>query len=233
MRQKDPIYETIKDAKENSNIDYVNAEITEENIIPGINGLVVNVDKSFQKMKAFGAFNKYYLIYDQIKPDISLEDNKDKIIQKGNAKKKSVALVLSSSKIANIIEKENIKASILINQEDFQRASTFEQINNDSKKFKETANLLNSINQNKNICVINKYNSETCKKNKQYLVKPTLELTSSNIASIKGKIESGSIILIQSNVKKSDLQILIKQIEYQGLSFVTLSEMINEVNNKN
>ena len=43
--------------------------------------LTINVEKSFSAMKSFNAFNSYYLIYDQVKPDISLNDNKD------NAKK--------------------------------------------------------------------------------------------------------------------------------------------------
>lgn len=232
MRTKDPIYETIETVKEDSNVSFVNAEIKDNQIIPGINGLSVNTEKSFQKMKSFGAFNKYYLIFDQVKPDISLEDNKDKIITEGNAKKKSVSLIVSENQeLSNYLKQNNIKASILINQSSFTRDNSLEQINNDSKYFKETDNLLNSINQNKNICIINNYNLEMCKKEKKYLVKPSLELNSSNIASMKSKVQSGSIILITSSAKLEDLKILLKQIEYQGLNFLTLSELIFEENN--
>lgn len=232
MRKKDPIYESIEVIKEDSNVNYVNAEIKNEKIIPGINGLSVNTEKSFQKMKSFGAFNKYYLIFDQIKPEISLEDNKDKIITEGNSKKKSISLVVSSNKeIENYLKEAKIKASTLIDKDSFEKTTNLEQINNDNKYFKETDSLLNSINQNKNICIYNTFNAEICKKEKKYLVKPNLELNGTNIANIKSKIASGSIILISSSAKVEDLKLLIKQIEYKGLKIIPLSELIFEQNN--
>lgn len=231
MRKKDPIYETINVFAEDSNTKSINATIKNNTIIPGINGLTVNIDKSFQKMKSFGAFNKYYLIFEQIKPEISLEDNKDKIITKGNSKKKSVALILEETgEISEYLKKIEVNASILITTESFQRDSFLEQINNDSKKEKEVDSLLDSIKQNKKICIINNYNENQCRKNNKYLVKPSLELTNYNIASIKGKIESGDIILIKKGVTLNDVKILLQQIYYKGLEPTNLSSLILEEN---
>ena len=56
MRQKDPIYETIEDVVDKSNTNFVNAIIEDSTIIPGINGLAVNVDKSFQKNEILWRF---------------------------------------------------------------------------------------------------------------------------------------------------------------------------------
>jgi len=110
MRQKDPIYETIEDVVSTSNTNYVNAIIDDKTIIPGMNGLAVNVDKSFQKMKSFGAFNKYYLIFDQVKPEISLEDHKDKMITNGNSKKRMVSFILEENEnIAKYLKENNIE----------------------------------------------------------------------------------------------------------------------------
>lgn len=167
MRHKDPIYETIVDVQEENNVSYVNAEIKENEIIPGINGLSVNPDKSFQKMKSFGAFNKYFLIFDQIKPEISLEDNKDKFITRGNPKKKSIALIIEKSgTIADYLKTNQIPASILTNQDTFQRDSFFEQINFETKNFKEMEKLLDSIKKNTNICLVNNYNQKICQEEK-------------------------------------------------------------------
>ena len=232
MRQKDPIYETIEDIVATSNTSYVNAWISEDTIVPGINGLAVNVDKSFQKMKSFGAFNKYYLIFDQVKPEISLEDNKDKIITQGNSKKRSISLVLEEeNEISEYLKNNKIPASLLITNHTFQRDSSLEQINADHKNFKATEGLLNSINQNKNICIVNNYNEELCRKEKKYLIKPNLELNTYNIASIKNKVESGSIIMIKKGVKVEDVKLLIQQAKYKGLSIIYLSELILENNN--
>lgn len=234
MRQKDPIYETISDVKENQDTTSVNAIIEDDYITPGINGLSINVSKSFQKMKSFGAFNKYYLIFDQVKPNVSLENNKDKIITKGNKLKKAVSLILTTTDtdISQYCQENKIKTSVLINQDTFKRDSVHEQINDDTKQYNETERLLNSINQNKNICLVNNYNEELCKKNKKYLVKPTLELNRSNIAVIKSKIESGTILTIQQNASLEDFKILLNQIKYQGLEIQTLSELISETNEK-
>jgi len=59
-------------------------------------------------------------------------------------------------------------------------------------------------------------------------VEATLTLNSSNIASIKGSIESGAIIFVKENVKLEDLDIIVKQIDSQGLKFLVLSELITE-----
>lgn len=232
MRKKDPIYETIEDVVTTSNTASVNALIKDNTIIPGINGLSVNVDKSFQKMKSFGAFNKYYLIFDQVKPKISLEDNKDKIITSGNNKKRVVSFILEENeKITNYLKENNIEASLLITSDTFKRDNYFEQINGDNKNFNGVEGLLNSISQNKNICILNNYNEELCRKNQKYLVKPSLELNEFNIASVKTKIESGSIIYIKKSAKLEDMKLLLDQIKYKGLTIKKLSELILEENN--
>lgn len=232
MRSNDPIYETIQDVSETSNVDYVNAEIQDTTIIPGINGLAINTEKSFQKMKSFGAFNKYYLIFDQVKPEISLEDHKDKVIKEGNEKKKSVAFIFTEqNELSGYFKKNGILASLLIKKEDYEKENYFEQINNDSKNWKDVENLLESMKQNKNICIINNYNKELCQKENKYLIKPNLELTSTNVAMVKGKLKSGSIILVNSTAKLEDMKLLLKEINYKGLKVVTLSNLILEENN--
>ncbi len=231
MRKSDPIYETIEDVSNSTNVDYVNAIIKEDTIIPGVNGLEVNAEKSFQKMKSFGAFNKYYLIFDQVKPEVSLEDNKDKIIMEGNASKKSVAIILSNKKeFIDYFQKNQIEASLLVTKDTLKRDSTLEQINNDSKYMKETDNLLDSLHQNKKICIVNNYNKDTCLKDRKYLVKPSLNLNRSNLANIKGKIQSGSIIFIEETAKLEDIKIVLNQINYKGLTILPLSKLILETN---
>ena len=111
VESKDPIYQEIAEYKEavvsNESVD---ATILDEYIIPGLNGLEIDVRKSFHNMKSFGTFNKYYLIYDQIKPDISLEDNKDKIIISGTNKKKSVSIVIENiGDVSKYLKENDIK----------------------------------------------------------------------------------------------------------------------------
>ena len=110
---KNPLMQTIIKEETNYNIKPVNAEIKDNTIIPGLNGKKVNRHKSLIKMEEFSKFNEIYLEYDEITPDISLKDNKDKIIVKGNKLKNKVALIVEENTlIENYLNDNNIKFAL-------------------------------------------------------------------------------------------------------------------------
>ena len=80
----------IKSVSADYNKDATDAVIDKENntIIPGKYGRVVDDVESYMSMHEFGIFNENYLIYKKIKPNTSLEDNKDKYILKQEEKDK-------------------------------------------------------------------------------------------------------------------------------------------------
>lgn len=233
VQNKNPIMQKIHREKENLSYSAVNATIDGDYIIPGKNGLEVDAEKSFQKMKAVGAFNEYFLTYQQVYPQISLEKNKDKIIQKGNIENKSISIVLAdaSSDIATYLKENKLKASILTTKDSFEENSYFEQLNyeeNRSDFYDLDADI--SKRSSKKICVLQEQNKELCKKHGYYLVEKNIELNSSNLIDVKSKVSRGSIIFIQENAKLSDFQIIHKEIKYKGLEMVFLSELISEEN---
>lgn len=229
MQNKSPVMQSINDVAASLEIKATNAIIEGEYIIPGLNGQEVNKNKSYAKMKPFGAFNEYYLIYDEIKPEISLLDNKDKIIKKGNKVKNSIAFLIENNpEIANYLELKNIKASILVTENDFKNYNNLEKINNDINKYNNVETLLNKNNQNTNICYVKKLTKEFCQNQGKYLIEETFFLNSSNIVEIKNKIESGAIILIKENATLDEFQLLLKEINFKGLKIVNLSELIAE-----
>ena len=229
---KSPIMEEINKAKDNLRVSSVNAEVYNEYIIPGLNGLEVNVNSSFSNMKSFEAFNAYYLVFDQIKPEISLENNKNKIIKQGNKRKRAVALILEeNTEIYNYLKTNNLKANILVNMDNYNQNEEFEILNNEIDKFEKLENLLNKAQLNKKICFVKHVNKEYCLKNAYYLVLNNKELNGSNIALIKSGIESGDIILIKNSSKLDDFKLLINQLNYQDLNIMYLSELITEENN--
>lgn len=207
----------------------VNATINNSYIIPGINGNNVNVIKSYNNMKALNVFNEHYLVYDKVVPNISLENNKDKIIKNGNKIKNSISILVENN--INIIEysiDKNINITRLINYDTYDKYAKYEQINNDFNNYKKVEKLLNNNNLNKNICIINSSNFDFCKENKKYLVDKTVELNNYNLSNIKNSIQSGYIIYVNDNVNITDYKILIKQIYYQDLDIINLSELITE-----
>ena len=212
----------------NYNILPVSAEINGDYITPGINGSSVNVLKSYNKMKPLDNFNSYYLVYDKVVPDVSIENNKSKIIKNGNIKKNSVAIILSNNKeILDYSEEKNINITRLINYDTYNKNAYYEQINNDNNRYNDVEKLLNNNNINKNICfIIN--NRDMCVDKEKYLVESTVTLNNYNLSKIKDSIKSGYIIYINDNVGISDYKILIRQIYYQDLDIVSLSKLITE-----
>lgn len=230
VRNQDPILKEIRNISLEKKEDFVNAVIEDDYIIPGMYGSVVDELKSLAKMKEQDVFNNLYLVSQPIKPDISLSDNLDKIIIKGNSKKQQVSFVIdenSSKKIKDYLVKNSIKASLLITKDNFSKDSYFEQINNDFKNYKELDKTLKKNKINTNICVLDNNNSNLkfCKSKKKYLVKPGMFLDNANIIEIKTKLDSGSIIYIKD---ATYLDCLVEYIKSKDLKIVPLSQLISE-----
>lgn len=226
---KNPLMQEIHQEKGNYEEEYVNATIDGDYIIPGINGLTVNTRESFYNMQELEVFNHYYLVFDQVKPEISLEDNKDKIINKGNSKLKQVSIMLEEySIIGEYLKEQQFKANLLVNYDDYEANNYFEVINNDIEGFESLENSLNLNKENKHLCLVNEKNKDLCLKKKNYLIEPTTILNSTNYINVKNKLESGSIILIDKTAKLADVKLLLKEIKFKNYQIVYLSELISE-----
>ena len=179
-------------------------------------------------MKDLEVFNENFLLYNNISPAVSIENNKDKIIIKGNELKKMVSLILkNNTTIIDYAYSLGIPFSRLVTLETFDENYNYEQLNDELENFNKLERSLNKKN-NSNICIINDLNKELCQNNKKYLVKPTLILNNYNLSEIKSNISNGSIIYIDDNVFLTDFKVLIRQINYQDLKIVNLSTLITE-----
>lgn len=228
---KNPLMMTIKEQADNYNVKSVNAEIIGENIIPGINGLYVNSRESFYAMQSEDIFNEYYLVFEQKKPDVTLEDNKDKLIISGNPNIRQVTLILETENdVSEYLKLNEFKASLLVDMNTYKDKNYFESLNNEIVGFKSLENNLTLNKENKHICVVNTDNKEICQKHKNYLVNPSLRLNNSNLLEIKKNLKNGSIIIIGDTATLSDVKLLLKEIKYKDLELVYLSELISEVN---
>lgn len=228
IENKNPIMQEIISKEKKYNILPVNAEIKNNTIIPGVNGKNINKHKSLLKMNDFGSFNELYLVYDNIKPEINLEKNKDKIIIKGNNNKHAISLILEESEdLENYLNQNKIKYDILTTKNTNLKLNR-EYLNGSKEDFSDINSLLNKNNLNKKICLINYLNKETCINKKYYLVQESLKITNSNIVESLNKINSGEIILIPKSLTLINLKLVINEIKKQDLSIIYLSKLINE-----
>jgi len=88
---------------------------------PGRNGLKVNVEKSYSKMKEKGSFDEDLLVFDQLTPEVSLEDLPPSPIYRGHPEKEMISFLINVSwgeehipDILNTLKESNIKATFFI-----------------------------------------------------------------------------------------------------------------------
>lgn len=229
VKNKNPIMQTLQEVKETQYVNYINSTIIDDiYIIPGINGKEVNIDKSFSNMHELNTYNEEYLIFNEIKPTISLEDNKDKIIIQGNKEKQGISLIFEDyNSLSKYLLQKNYKVNILLSEENYD--NNYELINNsNSTIYYDIEDYLNKNNLNKNLCYIKDETNIPTQCKDKYLFKPSLIISHSNISQTINKISSGDIILIKDTISLSELEIILNQISYRNLNILPLSELINE-----
>ena len=176
-------------------------------------------------MKKYNTFVSDKLIYKSIIPSISLEKNKDLIINKANPLKNGVSILVSNNKDV-ITYSKNLDITLLVNDKTFKGNILNEQIN-DGQNFNKTNDILNKYNKNKKICIINKYQNDDSYKKGYYLIKHSYEIGNNNIY-IKDKITSGDIILISDDLKVEYYKEILKTLNYKDLKVYKLSYLISE-----
>ena len=228
--EKNKLYQEIDNKKESYKVKSTAAIIDGNYIIPGLMGQEVNVKDSYYNMKSLDAFNEHYLVYESTNPDVSIENNKDKIINKGNPKKNSVSFILENDEeLINYFINNNIKANLLVDLDNYKIYPTLELINNDAKNYEKVESLLNNGNLNSNLCILNNTLENLCRENNKYLIE-AINVDNSTFLEIKKTIESGNIYLIKKGINIENLKLLIKDIKFKDLKIVYLSELISENN---
>ena len=91
--EQDKIMLDIKEYENKYNKNPINATIINDTIIPGTVGKYIDKENSYKAMKKIGTFTESLLIYKPIYPEISIYNNYNKYIIKGNPQNNSVSLI--------------------------------------------------------------------------------------------------------------------------------------------
>lgn len=246
VKNTDPIMKEIKQQADAYKVEVTNALIKEDEVISGYNGLEIDYEKSYQAMKRFGKYNKDSIVLKEIMPTISIKENYDKYIVKGNYLKDTVGLVFvldelkDINRVTNILESKNVTATFLTSNkylEDnpkviYELAKENYEI---QLKIKEEDELIlarntlkNVINYSGDYCYLEKKNDKIlniCEKAKMHTVLPTI--TVSTFKDLKDNLESGAIIKINNNEIK-ELSTIINYIKQRGYEFESLFYLLSE-----
>ena len=116
VQDKTPLKKQIISYQKENNVLSVNAIVTGEYVTPGLNGINVDVNKTFKKMRAHNVFSEQDIVYKEVKPKLSLNSYKNKIISAGNSLKSSITFVISNnSRLKEKFTNEGISYSVLKN----------------------------------------------------------------------------------------------------------------------
>lgn len=247
----DEIMIKIKENSDKYKTDYIDATIEDNKIIPGVNGKKVNINKSYKNMKINGYYHENLYVYDYTKPKISLMDNKDKYIIKGNPNKRMASLIFKVGinddidSILNIINNYNIKSVFFVEEVWFE--------NNKSKieemigmghnvgilmedyshyDFELINMILKDMKNKNNYCYVeeeNKTNIDACKLKDNYTIMPTIISSKTPLVDIKSKLEPGSLLSLKINSQvKKELSTIIIYIKSKGYKITNLDENVLE-----
>ncbi len=252
IRQTDPLMKQIKQESKKYIKDAKNAKIDKNKIIPGQNGEEIDYEKTYQKMKQYGAYNESLTVFKETKPAISIENTYDKFITSGNSSKKEVALVFpvynttNPKKIIEILNQENTQATFFIdglwlesNLALVKDMTKFElEILNYNNKYEEIyfssslQYLKNITKKENNYCYAdydNKEVIELCSKLKLHTITPTIKIVNAPYQEIKEKLQNAAIISIPINqTTEIQLQTIITYIRSKGYDIVELKSLLSE-----
>lgn len=118
-KSDDELYGKIKTYRDEHKIEPINATVDRIwKAIPGYNGLDVNIEASFNKMKRSGKFDANKIVFKEVPPKVHLEDLAIEPIYRGNPQKPMVALLINVAwgneyipTILNILNESKVKAT--------------------------------------------------------------------------------------------------------------------------
>ena len=254
VKRNDPVMKEIIYNSDNFKIKSVNAITVGDTIIPGMNGIEVNIDESYKRMKQVNGYYESMLMFSEVIPDESLLEQYDKFIVSGNPFRSDIALLVKVSNITNLekiykifLDRNTlatffIDGSVIENNMDiiYEMVSDGFQLENygyndvySEDNFRWTNNMIFSLtNLEPKFCYSEYRNYEVlelCSKNKMYTVNPTLNVTNNPFYTVKNNLKEGNIIslnLTEETVK--ELPTIISYINQKGYNLVTLNDIVSE-----
>lgn len=250
LQENDPIMKEIKSTDKKYKIEAENAITTDNTIISGKKGKVIDYDKSYQKMKKYGTYNESLTVLKDTIPVISINNNYDKYLIGGNKYHKKVSLVFivkekDPQTIISILKKNKIKATFFIDgtfienninllkneEQDFELLSYQNDYN--ESFFKTSLSYLESITNNKaKFCYTEIDNNKLlslCEKLKLHTIKPSLIIKKDSYKEVKENIDNGIIISLDINsLIEKELKETITYIKQKGYQIVPLESLIEE-----
>ena len=254
IKRNDPIMKCIINNKDNYSIESVNAIIHDDEIIPGINGISINVNKSYQQMKKNNSYDSDMYVFKEVSPTVSFINDYTKYIVGGNKNKQQIALVFKVidstyiKDLINILNDKNVVATLFIDgillENNIDMMIEFshdglelENLGYDGEYLEDkmiwTNNMLSSItNKNPKYCYTDykiKRVLDLCGSYNMYTIRPNMSIINYPFMTVKKGLSSGNIIGFSLNYEViKELPSIITYITQKGYELVTLDTLLSE-----
>ena len=243
VNKNDPLMKEIVTYASINNTSCVEGYTTEDGVILGVSGLVVDEHESYSNMKGFG-YNEDLFVFDEDTCSINKAEYIDKYIIKGNESKNSVSLLILVDDVEyiediNAIAKnKGIKLGYIVN------GSMLE----DNKNLfydlvKDGNNLLYGGNSKSDFdifykiiddfktysyCVYNDYDViDICKDKDVNSIKTDLVFSKDMLLNIKNTLEKGNIYILKENkYVTNELSSIISHINGKGIDLISINELL-------
>ncbi|WP_163971266.1 polysaccharide deacetylase family protein [Oceanobacillus halotolerans] len=198
--------------------------------MPGLNGLEVDIDKSYKQMKKEKTFNESLLVFNEIPPDVTLKDLPAAPIYRGHPEKDMVSFLINVSwggehipHILNVLKKHDVKAAFFI----------------EGKWAKENSDYVKMIDEQNHVIGNHAYNHPNMERLSKQEVREQLTQTNEIIKAIIGETPkwfappSGNyndqVVDVAYDLKMETILWSVDTIDWKNPS---VSVMINRINNK-
>lgn len=251
VKELDDIMIKIREIAEKYKIDTVEATITEDTIIPGINGSEIDIDKSYKEMRYIGSYNEKYLKYKTVYVKNRLIDNLDKTVISANPLKKQTSLVFivennsKSEKVLSILKDNNIEATFMISglwlesnndllysitKENHNIGSIGYNYSYDDSSYPWLDSVIKRVSKDKmSFCIkVDELTAKTCSQYRNITIFGEI-IDKNFLINTKQKLNNGSILIykINSNLER-ELDLIIKYINGKGQDIVSLKKILFE-----
>ena len=208
-------------------------------------------EKSYNKMKRLGKFDKSLIVFEEVLPNLSISNNYDNYIISGNdTNRVSLVFTIKNSsyleEILAILNKKNVKATFFIESNMFENSTdiikTILTYGHDVELLDNTYEIstikkYNSIkktiaNDTFSYCYTTTKNEEllnNCKKEKMHTIIPTIITGNYPYSDIKNSLNNGAIISFENNQNTvRELSSIINYIGQKGKKITILEKLLEE-----
>ena len=250
VKRNDPIMKEITEVAKDYEESSQDAILINNNIIPGVSGVKVDIDRSYEKMKQYGSFDAGLLVFEEVIPTISTSNTYDKFIIKGNSSKQGISLIFKMNntsyidEILTILKEKDVKANFMITEnilsgdidvveEIYLNGHSIELLSSDYANIKKANKILKSLTGNKaKYCYSEEENKdiiEVCEKNKMHSIIPTIITSNFPYNDIKNNVTSGSMISLTNNIGTvRELSSIINYLNQKGYKILLLEDLLDE-----